>query len=311
MKNVLVVLLNYNSPQDTYRCLESLAASSYPLSVVVVDNASTASGLVVEAQVKALCANSHVIFNSRNAGFGGGNNLGIEWGLQHTNAEYFFILNNDTVVPEDVVARLLEYSESDSRLGMCSPAIFHLQMKDVFWFGGGYIDWREGGALSPNVNKAVGLETAVVENTFISGCAMFIRRVVLEKIGGFSEDYFMYCEDVDYCARAVSAGYRIGYDSTTRIFHNAHSSVIKGHGSYIPPHSWKNKSAPFFIRHYVYGALLNLKKHAHGATHFLGMLAVIKRCAKWAASYLVHGRFDALRAMYVGVQHYFLRMPPR
>ncbi len=311
MKNVLVVLLNYNSPQDTYRCLESLAASAYQVNVVVVDNASTGGGLVEETKVKALCANSHVIFNPKNAGFGGGNNLGIEWGLKHTDADYFFILNNDTVVTESAVEKLVQFIEADPTLGMCSPAIFHLQTPDVFWFGGGYIDWRKGGALSPNVNKAIGTDVAVAEITFISGCAMFLRRGVLEKLGGFSDDYFMYCEDVDYCARALNAGYRIGYDSTTQIFHNAHSSVIKGHDSYIVPHSWKNKSAPFFIKHYVYGALLNLSKHARGRIRFLGTLSVVKSCLKWSLGYIRHGRFDAIGAMFVGVRYYFLKVPPK
>ena len=93
MSNVLVVLVNYNSPRDTYRCLESLAQSTLQPKVVVVDNASTGEGLIDEQKTKACYLDTHVIFNPHNDGFGGGNNIGLEWGLANSEADYFFILN--------------------------------------------------------------------------------------------------------------------------------------------------------------------------------------------------------------------------
>ncbi|MBU1215142.1 MAG: glycosyltransferase family 2 protein [Gammaproteobacteria bacterium] len=308
--NVLVVLVNFNSPQDTYRCLESLAKSTLRPEVVVVDNASTGDGVIDEMKAKACHADTHVIFNLHNDGFGGGNNIGLEWGLENRSADYFFILNNDTVVLPDTIEKLVNYLELNQEIGMCSPAIMHFKTPDVYWFGGGYIDWSKGGAISPNINKNIASAVPVLDNTFITGCAMFVRRSVLETVGGFSEDYFMYCEDVDLCERALRVGYRIGYVSEAKILHDAHASLVKDRAAYMPPFSWKNKSASFFVKHYVYGALLNLKKYAHGMQHITGVAHVMKMCIKWGGGYLIHARFDGLNAIAAGVYCYLLGKRP-
>lgn len=311
MRNILVVLLNFNSPDDTYRCLRSLAASSLQPQVVVVDNASTGDGLLSVEIAQSAYQNTHVIFNAHNDGFGGGNNVGIEWGLANSDAEFFFILNNDTVVLPDSISLLLDFIESKDKMGMCSPAIFHMNTPDVYWFGGGYIDWAKGGALSPNVNRRIGTEIGIANSTFISGCAMFVRREVMEKIQGFSNDYFMYCEDVDLCERVLRAGYTIGYDATNKILHHAHSSLVRDSDAYITPFSWRNKSAPFFAKHYVYGALLNLSKYSSGLERLKGNLSVLRNCIKWGVSYVLHARFDGLMAMFSGIKFFMLRTPPK
>ncbi len=310
MNNVLVVLVNFNSPQDTYRCLKSLAQSTLKPKVVIVDNASTGDGVISEEKATACHSDTHVIFNPQNDGFGVGNNIGLEWGLANSQADYFFILNNDTVIFPDTIEKLIIFLEQNAKMGMCSPAIFHLKTPDVFWFGGGYINWAKGGALSPNINKKKGSEVTVPNNTFISGCAMFVRREVLEKVGGFSKDYFMYCEDIDFCERVIRGGYLIGYNPNTQILHDAHSSLVRNAASYIPPFSWKNKSSAFFVKHYVYGALLNLSKYAQGMQHISGLLFVMKTCTKWGISYLIHFRFDGLKGIFTGVYYYLIRKYP-
>lgn len=311
MSSVLLVLVNFNSPQDTYRCLESLAQSTLKPKVVVVDNASIGEGLIDETKAKACYADVHIIFNQHNDGFGGGNNIGIMWGLDNTSSEYFFILNNDTVVLPASLEMLLKYLEANGSTGMCSPSIMHYKTPEVYWYGGGYIDWAKGGAISPNINRKVGTERPISDSTFITGCAIFIRREVLEKVGKFSDDYFMYCEDVDFCARVLRAGYRIGYASQAQILHDAHASLVKDREAYMPPFSWKNKSADFFVKHYVYGALLNLSKHAQGAQRVTGTMHVIKKvCIKWGLSYVLHARYDGLRAIFVGIYCYLASKRP-
>lgn len=304
MSKVLVVLLNFNSPSDTYKCLSSLSESELPLKVVVVDNASSGSGVLDESLARACHADTHVIFNTQNAGFAGGNNVGLAWGRENCSADYFLVLNNDTVVPSQTIRKLVDYLDCRPAVGMCSPAIFHLKTPDTYWFGGGYIDWSKGGGVSPNINKTLKSVMPISCTTFITGCAMLIRREVIERIGGFSEDYFMYCEDVDYCERVLRAGYQIGYLSDVHIFHDAHSSLVKDRESYLPPFSWRNKSAGFFVKHYVYGALLNLGKYAQGVERVTGTFHVVKHCIKWGGSYLFHARSDGLKAIFIGMYCY-------
>lgn len=310
MFNVLVVLINFNSPQDTYRCLESLAQSSLQPQVVVVDNCSTGEGLVSEEKAKAYYADTHIIFNPRNEGFGGGNNIGIEWGLVHTKAKYFFILNNDTVVMPDTIKELLKSLEGNPNTGICSPSIFRFREPEIYWFGGGFIDWKKGGAVSPNIHKKINHEIPISNNTFITGCAMFMRREVLVRVGGFSTDYFMYSEDIDYCQRVLNAGYVIGYIPNIKILHDAHSSIIRDRVGFVSPHHWSNKNLTFVLKNVVYGTLLNLKKHSKGIERFIGTVWVAMRYSKLSLSYLLHGRIDGLRAIIEGVYHYAVGKRP-
>lgn len=301
MVNVLVILVNFNSPQDTYRCLESLAQSTLQTEVVIVDNASTGEGVISKVKAHACHADTHVILNPRNDGFGGGNNLGIEWGLANSQAKYFFVLNNDTVVLPDSIEKLVRYLNKNPEIGMCSPAIFRFHEPDIYWFGGGFINWKKGGAISPNINKTLNHEIRVPENTFITGCAMFMRREVLLRVGGFSNDYFMYSEDIDYCQRVHNAGYTIGYAPSIKILHDAHSSIMKNNGKFIPPEHWSNKNLEFALQNIVYGTLLNLRKHSKGIERLVGTAWIVMRFSKWSLSYLFHMRIDGLRAIFKGI----------
>lgn len=310
MSKVLVILLNYNSPQDTYRCLHSLAKSSLPVQVVVVDNNSTNEGVMNQSKAQAIHSNTKVIFNARNDGFGAGNNIGIKWGLAHTEVDYFFILNNDTVVNIDCIRDLVSYLQEHSEAGMCSPAIFRFNEPDTYWFGGGFINWKKGGAISPNINRSKNDTVSVYNNTFITGCAMLIRREVLLQVGGFSKDFFMYSEDIDYCQRVLNAGYTISYVPNASILHDEHSSIMKSSGVFLPPHHWSNKNIEFVLKNIVYGTFLNLKKHSKGFEKFIGTTWVMLRYSKWCISYVVHFRITAIRAVLSGIKHSVLGRVP-
>lgn len=310
MSNVLVVLVNYNSPKDTYQCLESLALSTLKPKVVVVDNGSTGEGIISEAKAKLCYADTHVMFNPNNDGFGGGNNLGLEWALADPQYEYFFILNNDTVVLPETISQLLNHLDENPAQGMCSPSIFWLQEPDLYWFGGGYLAWKNAGAVSPNFNRRLNQEVDKFENTFISGCAMFVRREVLTKVGLFSPDFFMYCEDLDYCQRVLNAGYTIGYVPSIKIYHDAHASVMKDDDKGSFPHHWSNKNIVFPVLHMVYGSFVNLRKHTKGLERLIGTARLGVRYSKWGFTYLVHLRFDGLGAIVKGMYFSVLGRPP-
>lgn len=310
MSEVLVVLVNYNSPEDTYRCLRSFANSSNQPQVVIVDNGSSGNGLIDVEYAKSCYVATKIIFNPYNDGFGRGNNVGLNWGIENTTAEYFFVLNNDTIVMPNTIDGLIKYLQENPVMGMCSPAIFRLNEPDIYWFGGGYIEWKAGGAISPNINRRLGHEIAVLHNTFISGCAMFMRREVLVQVGGFSEDFFMYCEDTDYCQRVLDTGYEIGYTKNIEILHDAHASVIKDRDKFTAPHHWSNKNLTFPVQNIVYGSLLNLKKHARGFERLMGLMRIALRYSRWCFSYLVHGRMDGVLAVLNGIKFYAIGKPP-
>ena len=119
---VSVVVLNYNGLRFLERCLGSLLQLDYPsdrYEVVVVDNASSdGSAEIAERGFPGV----RVIRNNRNLGFAGGNNVA----MRTAHAEYIALLNNDTWVTRQWLARLVEAAEHDHRIGACTSKLIFL-----------------------------------------------------------------------------------------------------------------------------------------------------------------------------------------
>ncbi len=114
-----VVLVNYNGLADTLRCLRSLEAAGRP-DTVVVDNASAEDPSADAA--RAISPGAHVVRNPVNGGWAGGNNVGVRHALAR-GADFVILLNNDTVVAPDFVARLTAAAEAHPAYGVLGPVI--------------------------------------------------------------------------------------------------------------------------------------------------------------------------------------------
>ena len=210
MPSVWVVLVNYNGKEDTLECVASLKAQGYPgLHVVVVDNGSADGSATAFRQAIASDPLVTLIESPQNLGFAGGNNLGIRRALE-AGADFVFLLNNDTVAEQGLVQGLADAAERDKDIGALSPLVTYYRDPDRIWFYDGafheqlcYMRHRHMGAKV----SSEALKTQDVN--FISGCAMFIRREVLERVGLLDEDYFLYFEDVEFSWRVRKAGYRL------------------------------------------------------------------------------------------------------
>ncbi|PIY56293.1 MAG: hypothetical protein CO186_09085 [Zetaproteobacteria bacterium CG_4_9_14_3_um_filter_49_83] len=299
--DVVTVLINYNGLDDTLACLHSLRESDTLPFVVLVDNGSAIGNRVDVDVAKEIYPNIHVIQSEENLGFGGGNNLGINWALENTVCKYVYVLNNDTILRQNSISILTQYMESHIEVGACSPRIMSLDYPDIVWYGGGYLNWKKGGARSPMINKTFDDCMDNLDVTFISGCAMFLRREALEKTKGFDERFFIYCEDVDLSARIIKAGYKISYVPSSLLLHKAHSSLRGDEGKHFFTHSITNPRLTFFLEHLVYGSLLNLSLHATFVERIQGQISLLIRWSKWSVSYVLNRRIDAFRAMWRGL----------
>ncbi len=127
MPNVWVVPVNFNGTEDTRKCLQSLAALSAPANVVLVDNASEPDPTAALAtEFPAV----HVVRNAQNLGWSGGNNTGIRFALER-GADFVMLLNNDTTVAPDIVARLLRAFDAHPRFGVIGPVIRYMDEPDA------------------------------------------------------------------------------------------------------------------------------------------------------------------------------------
>ena len=198
---VYVVVLNWNGWRDTVRCLASLRASDYPnLHVVVIDNGST-DGSPEHLAPLLGAAWGELVQAHRNLGFTGGANLGLRLALER-GADYAFLLNNDATVAPDCITTLVEAAEPRPEVGFVGPKIVWAEEPDRFWSAGMSITWHrttiESHRNAPDDGRFDGCR--VVQG--LSGCALLVRRAVLERVGLLDERYFAYYEDLDWCLRA-------------------------------------------------------------------------------------------------------------
>ena len=130
---VAIILVNWNGLEDTLACLESLAAQSYrDCTIIVVDNGSSEDVSLIAMRHPEVV----LIRNQENLGFSGGNNIGIRKAAE-LGTEYCWILNNDTEVAPDCLARLVQALDNDAGLAAVAHPIFYFYDRRLQWFAGG------------------------------------------------------------------------------------------------------------------------------------------------------------------------------
>lgn len=222
LPKVSVVIVNWNGRQFLERCLPSVLRQSYPnYSVTVVDNGSSdGSPDFIRREFPTVA----LIQNERNVGFAAGNNVGI----RSTDGAYVATLNNDAQVESNWLAEAVDAISSDEGVGMvASKMLFHdrphlinstgisLDLAAIAW------DRLGGSADDP-------LDDRRVEVFGPSAGAALYRRKMLEDVGLFDEDFFMYLEDVDLAWRARLRGWKCLYVPTARVLHVHSGSAVEG-----------------------------------------------------------------------------------
>jgi GT2 family glycosyltransferase len=231
---VLVVLLNWNSLDETRTAVASVLRMNYPnFRVLIVDNGSH-DGSVVELR-KLVDERVELLESPTNTGYTGGCNLGMERGLA-MGAKYIWLLNNDAVVGSTVLSSIVSVAESDKSVGLVTPQIAALHEERIT-FAGGVISLEEAVYLETH-DPAVAAEWAqkYPDAGLVVGTAMLVRAELIRKIGLLDTAFFAYFEDIDYSARSVAAGFRNVVDSNSVVRHlekNRNTKPLE-----IRPHYW-------------------------------------------------------------------------
>lgn len=164
-----------------------------------------------------------------NAGFAGGNNAGLRYALKHTSAQFFWLLNTDTVVEPSALTRLVERAMADDRLGMTgSSLLYYWEPSKVQGMGGGAMNIRNTRCIHIGVNQPVAsipLDPAEVESqmAYVIGASMLVSRAFVEAIGFMCEDYFLYYEETDWALRAKGR-FNLGYAPGSIVYHKVGGS---------------------------------------------------------------------------------------
>ncbi len=215
---IYVIILNWNRPKDTVTCLNSLhSAGILSTNIVVVDNASIDDSVEI---IQDKFPNITVIQAECNLGFAGGINLGTRQALSD-GADYVLWLNNDTIVDSEMFNQLFRHTTPD--VGALAPAIFYADQPEQIWSIGGGINWWLLEATGNHGRNQI-IPKEPIERDFLSGCALLVRRDVIEKVGFLDERFFMYYEDLDFCLRVRQAGYRLLLVPRARLWHKVSRS---------------------------------------------------------------------------------------
>lgn len=231
---IYLVILNWNGSDDTIACLESLRYLKDQIpKVVVCDNASSDnSWLKLKAYVGTQAdLDIQLLQTGANLGYAGGNNVGIRYALSNPATQYVWLLNNDTVVASEALNALVRYMSQHPDVGVCGSTLCYLDAPDVIQaVGGKYGRWlgRSEHILGhEKFDLAACRAVKAKQLDYVVGASMFMRREVLEKVGLLSEDYFLYCEEIDWVTRMsrLATEYKIGYAPESIVYHREGAST--------------------------------------------------------------------------------------
>lgn len=208
---ISIIILNFNGKRYMEKCIMSVAAQTYrDFEVIVVDNAS------VDGSVEYL--ESHfpwvrIVRNSENLGFAGGTNSGIK----QAQGEYILTLNNDTQIDKRFLECLVGPMQSNKSVGMCASKML---FPDGRINSTGICISRSGAAWDRGMSEPDEGQYDSPEDVFgpCAGAALYRKRM-LDDIGLFDEDFFLYMEDVDLAFRGRLAGWRCAYVPQAKVYH--------------------------------------------------------------------------------------------
>lgn len=281
---VSIITVNYNQWEVTAQLLTSLQDVLYPnIEVFVVDNGSREQGF--DALIERF-RTVHFIKSEKNLGFAGGNNLAI----RQSRGEYLLFLNNDTEVAPDFLESLVDCLETKPNAGMASPKIKFFHEENMIQYAGST-------TMNPYTGRSYFLGNCQVDRgqfdksactPFVHGAAMLVSRNVLKTTGLMDERFFLYYEELDWCARAQRDGFTAWYVAQSVVWHK--ESVSTGKHSTLKLY-YQTRNRLYFMRRNFPLAQRLL---------FLSFFTLVS-VPKHSFSFLLTRRFDYLKAFWGGL----------
>lgn len=225
MKDVAVIIINYNSSAYTLECIDSVirqTSGKVSVQIIVVDNNSSIEQF--QLLKDEFPKKDHISLHRSiiNTGFGGGN----MYGAQFANAKYLLFLNNDALLLNDCISVLYDYMEEHQQVGVCTaqnydennyfvPSFDHNKGMRRLLFGRGYLEKNNPQKYPPRKREY----NEPVEVNWVNGAFMFFRREAFADVGGFDTNIFLYWEEMDICFRLKNKDYKSVLVPTAKILH--------------------------------------------------------------------------------------------
>lgn len=254
-----IIIVNWNSKDYLKRCLDSIFCLKIDLEfeVIVIDNASYDG---TSAMLRANFPCVRFIQSDTNLGFARANNLAA----RHARAEALLFLNPDTEVRPGAIQALWTALRVNDAAGVIGARLLNtdgtLQTSCIQAFPSVFNEFMDADVLRRLLPRlalwgtSALAETNVAAVQSISGACLLTRRALFVKLGGFSEAFFMYYEDTDYCLQTVRAGYRNLYVPQAVVIHHGGKSSGGRHSKFSSVMMAESGKIHFNLRHGVFVA---------------------------------------------------------
>ncbi len=252
MVDLAIVIVSYNTREDLVACLRSLRDAPPAVSheIVVVDNASADGSAEAARQV----AGVRVIEAGGNLGFARANNVGI----RASESDMVLLLNSDTIVPPGAIDRLVADLRAHPEAGIAGPRILDGRGRPEISFGPtmgpfnelvqktrGRLYARGVGPVTAWVGRMVHTEH---EPDWVSGACLLARRSAAEQVGLLDERFFIYAEDVDFCAMVRARGLKVRFTPAAEIVHHRGRSVATNRAAVNV--AYRRSQVAFYEKHH-------------------------------------------------------------
>ena len=292
-KLLSIITINYNGLKDTCELIDTLPLENDKLEVIVVDNASLQDeASIIEQRYPRVT----VVRSSKNLGFAGGNNLGI----QASHGRYLFFINNDTIIEtkneeqrNNFLQPLIERLESSDKIGMVCPKI-------LFSWGNHLIQYAGYTPLSSITmrNHSIGFGEedhgqydTPHQTPYAHGAAMLVKREVINRVGMMPECFFLYYEELDWSMMIRRAGYEIWFDPSFTVYHKESQST--------------GQDSPLRTYYLTRNRLLFVRRNIHQPERLLSYIYLIGVVAvKDCLKSLFRRRLDLVKAIMCGIIHF-------
>ncbi len=221
--SINVIVLNFNSADHTVGCVDSIlrqGTDQFHLNIIVVDNNSAVSDRDKLAALKS--NNTKLIYSDINLGFSGG----MMFGVKNSNADYYFLLNNDCELQAGALAALCAFMESHPDAALCSGSMLdsngiprtsfnYFPSLALTFLGSSFLRMLNPRRY-PDRRHLYAMPVLV---EVVTGAAMFIRGRVFRQLNGLDTGYFLYCEEEDFAMRVRKAGWKTYHVPQAKIMH--------------------------------------------------------------------------------------------
>lgn len=246
MKQIGIVICNYNKKDDVLACIRSVLESKFQdYDIYVVDNASVDGS--AEAISNTYGEQVTLLVNQENLGGSGGFNTGLRAAFQK-EYPYLMCVDNDALLDENAVGNLLAFLQEHPETGIAAAKIYHREAPDYVQQFGQKIDFENFCTDVTYLNAYEdGSMPEYVYTDAVAACALMIRRSVIEKIGFMPEENFLYWDDTEWCYLCNRAGWKVASVGNAMALH-AMGAKKELENTFPTYYAWRNWLR-FFMRY--------------------------------------------------------------